>query len=86
MSIRRYDYGDFFDSMIKTWDFTRPMFSYLKGEFYDPEKYELTPRKDYAKKELARKEEELTRIKERHRMVEKQLTDEIDGLKKKLSG
>ena len=86
MSIRRYKIGDDIEATLRAFDFSIPTFSYARGEWYDPDQYDLVPKKGVIERQLKEKEEQLRLLSERHRMVEKQLQDEIDGLKKKLTG
>ena len=86
MSIKRYNIGDDIETMLRAFDFSRPTFSYLKGEWFNPDEYDLVPKKGVIERQLKEKEEQLRLLSERHRMVEKQLQDEIDGYKKKLTG
>jgi hypothetical protein len=80
---------------LAVWDrffgFASPTFSLLRGEFYDPEKYELTPRKGFQEQQLKFKEKKLEELKDRRKNdnllydeQEKELKLEIDTLKQKI--
>ena len=71
---------------------SKPTFTMLRGELYNPETHDLVPKESYRKQQLEYKEKllkaladererEETRLKER----EKELLSEIDELRKSLS-
>ena len=91
MTIRKFSIGDdlaYFDNFF---GFGRPTLSCIKGEFYNPEEYDLVPRKSFKEKQLKFKEQRLQELKERRKNdnqhydeQEKELQLEIDTLRQKL--
>jgi hypothetical protein len=80
MSINRYNTGsDFygFDVLDRMMNFSSPAFSYLKGEFYDPDKFDLIPKKSYKEKQLRDKEKYLSSLKERHENYYRQYKEQV---------
>ena len=72
-------------------NFSRPMFTYLHGEFYDPDKFELVPKKGYMEQAIKNAEQRLENAKiahqyatQRHEEEQKRLQEEIDELRKQL--
>jgi hypothetical protein len=72
--------------------FARPTFSMIKGEFYNPEDYDLTPKKSYLERLLSLKEEELKTVRqqqahthERFEIQKKNLQNDITEIRKKLT-
>ena len=73
-------------------DFASPTFSLLKGEFYDPEKFDLVPKRGYQEQQLKFYEQRLEELKDRHKgdmlqydEQEKEYKLQIDQLKRKLN-
>ena len=93
--ICKYGFGDFLnDDLAIVGDilnFSRPMFTYLHGEFYDPDKFELVPKKGYMEQAIKNAEQRLENAKIAHQFAtqryeeeQKKLQAEIDELRKQL--
>jgi hypothetical protein len=68
-----------------------PTFSFLKGEFVDTEKFDITPKKSYQEQQLKFKEKKLEELQDRRKNdnmlydeQEKELKLEIDTLRQKI--
>ena len=92
---RRYSFGDAireidegFAVLDNFWG--RPTFTLFKGELYDPEEYELTPKKKSLERHLRAKEQELQNIEgiqkhyeERHKKIKEEVDELITQINKK---
>ena len=87
-----FNFGDFVDDdFAASVDFSRPVFTYLHGEFYDPDKFELVPKKGYMEQAIKNAEQRLENAKIAHQFAtqryeeeQKKLQAEIDELRKQL--
>lgn len=73
--------------------FTDPITTYTQYGIYDPDEFDLVPKKGHIEKQIKFKEEELGRLKQRreneqryYEEREKALSLEIAGLRQKLTG
>jgi len=71
--------------------FSTPTFGFIKGDFYNPEEYDLVPKKSFREKQLKFKEQRLQELKERKANYnslcdeqEKELQSDIETLKKNI--
>lgn len=90
---KRLTVGDTVDVFNGILNWSRPSFSYLKGEFVNTDDYDIVPKRSYKERLMKMKEEELTRLKEsqqhyntRAEEEQKRVQAEIDRLKRELSG
>lgn len=81
---KRYTVGDIMDDMYAGLDYFASESYTFKGQIVDTEKFDIIPKRDYLEGEITRKEEELKRIEEIHKITHKQKQDEIDTLRKRL--
>jgi hypothetical protein len=90
MSLKKYSFGDIMkeiDESVSVWDnfWARPTFTFIKGEIYDPEQYELVPRRNHLENRLKEKEQQLSNIEgiqKHYTEQQKKIQEEIEELKK----
>jgi hypothetical protein len=63
---KRFRFADDFAIFDDFFNFSRPTFSFLKGELYDPEQFDLTPKPAYLEAEIKRKEEAIEENERNH--------------------
>jgi hypothetical protein len=80
------------NSLLDAW-FGLPDVTWREYDIYNPEEYELVPRKSYKEKQVQAKEEELRRLKEAQKHYNSRadaeilrVTNEIEKLRSELSG
>lgn len=84
---RRYTFGDIFEDVFAGINYLSPWrYSYtFSGQIVDTSRYDIVPKREFIEGEITRKEEELRRVEEIHKITLKQKQDEIDSLRKKLT-
>lgn len=84
-----YTIGDVLDDMFEGMGYFSPRNNsysfHTRGQIVDTDRYDIVLKKEFAEKELNRKEEELRRFVEIHKITLKQKQDEIDTLRNKLT-
>jgi len=90
MTIRRFSINDDLAVFDKLWGWSPSSFSFMRGELYDPENFDLVPKKHYVERQIKLKEKQLDELKQRRENdnklydeQEKSLRLEIDTLKQK---
>ena len=90
MNTRKYTIGDvikeFANDDMATWDhfWARPTFTFLKGELYNPDHYDLVPKKNHLEHRLKEKEQQLSStegIRKHYEAREAEIKKEIEELK-----
>jgi hypothetical protein len=92
-NLRRYSFGDIIkqvhDDMAIFDDFyCKPTFTFLKGELYDPEVYDLVLKPQHLKNRLKEKEQQLSNLESIQKHYEEQnkkIKDEIEELKQQIN-
>lgn len=94
MNLRKYTIGDvireFANDDMATWDnfWTKPNFTFLKGELYDPEQYDLVLKPQHLKNRLKEKEQQLSNtegIRKHYEAKEAEIKKEIEELKDQIN-
>jgi protein-tyrosine phosphatase len=94
MNQRKYTIGDvikeFANDDMATWsDFwARPSLTFVKGELYDPENFDLIPKKHHLEHRLKEKEQQLSNlegIQKHYEEQHKKIREEIDELKDQIN-
>jgi hypothetical protein len=95
MNLRKYTFGDIIKEAnddMAIWDnfWARPTFSFLKGELYDPEEYDLVPKKHRFEHRLKEKEQQLSNLEgiqkhyeEQHKKIKEEIDELISQINKK---
>ena len=93
MTIRRYSFGDVIKevnddlALITDHYWARPYLSLFKGELYDPDEFDLVPKRKHVERRLKEKEQQLKDtegILDHYKQQLKKIQGEIDELKEKL--
>lgn len=75
MAISRYTFDDLFEGW-DNWPWSTPGLTWAyKGRIYDPEKYELVPKKSYITELISKKEEEQKALQERLESIKKEINE-----------
>ena len=94
MTTKRLTFGDMIERALdEAVIFSSPSFSSLRGQIYNPEDFDLVPKRNYLERQIKFKEEEIARLKQRrdnelkyYESQEKKLNLELEQLKQRLSG
>ena len=96
MNLRKYTIGDvireFANDDMATWaDFwARPSLTFLKGELYNPDEYDLVLKPQHLKNRLKEKEQQLSNLEgiqkhyeEQHKKIKEEIDELISQINKK---
>jgi len=94
MTLRRYSFGDVIKevngdlALITDHYWAKPYLSLFKGEIYDPEEFDLVPKRKHLERRLKEKEQNLENLKGIYKHYEEQIKKaeiELEDLKRSLS-
>jgi len=93
MNLRKYTFGDMIkeindDMAVFDSFWAKPAITFLKGELYDPEQYDLVLKPQHLKNRLKEKEQQLSNLEgiQKHYIEQhKKIEEEIEELKQQIN-